>query len=436
MRQSLAVRQTITVALLFAGYAAYYFCRSDLSVAMPMLIDELGQHGMAAATATIRMGAMASFGVLAYALGKLCLTGLGDIWGGRNSFLTGLGGAIAFTLLFTAAGALPLFTVAWIGNRLIQSIGWAGLVKVCSRWFNFTSYGTVLAILSLSFLVGDAGARQWMGMLIQHGYGWRALFYFAAAVAGVVLCANLLFLRDARTSVGFSEPIHNPLNVFRTSDGYAPAPGIYSLLLPLLSNRNFLIVCFLSLGTTIIRETFNTWTPTYLHSYLKYSNAAAAGNSAIFPAVGVFSVIFAGWAGDHLGPAGRSIILFVGMLLTTLGLFLLSGATPLWGNNLPLVLLGIVSFGLLGPYSYLAGAMALDFGGGRGGATSSGIIDGIGYLGGVLAGDSVARLSVHSGWSGVFLALAMVSAVSAAASGLLFFHQRREIKIEPCTIES
>jgi sugar phosphate permease len=38
---SLRYRQAGTVALLFAGYAAYYFCRSDLSVAMPLLIEDL-----------------------------------------------------------------------------------------------------------------------------------------------------------------------------------------------------------------------------------------------------------------------------------------------------------------------------------------------------------------------------------------------------------
>jgi sugar phosphate permease len=68
------------VALLFAGYAAYYFCRSDLSVAMPLIIEDLQWHGMSSHDAVIRMGQIASFGVLAYAIGKLFLTGLGDIW--------------------------------------------------------------------------------------------------------------------------------------------------------------------------------------------------------------------------------------------------------------------------------------------------------------------------------------------------------------------
>jgi len=65
----------------------------------------------------------------------------------------------------------------------------------------------------------------------------------------------------------------------------------------------------------------------------------------------------------------------------------------------------------------------LDFGGKRAAAASSGIIDGVGYLGGVLAGDSVARLAVAHGWRGVFVALAVVSALSAVAAGYLIFYQ-------------
>ena len=66
------------------------------------------------------------------------------------------------------------------------------------------------------------------------------------------------------------------------------------------------------------------------------------------------------------------------------------------------------------------GAFALDFGGKQAGAVSSGIIDGVGYLGGVLAGDSVARVSVAFGWRGVFVSLAGVSALAALGAGCLY----------------
>jgi OPA family glycerol-3-phosphate transporter-like MFS transporter len=376
--------------------------------------------------AMIRLGSIASFGVMAYAAGKFLLGGLGDIWGGRRSFLTGLSGALLCTILFTLGGGLPLFTIAWVSNRLVQSMGWAGLVKVCSQWFSFKSYGTIVGILSLSFLVGDAVAREWMGWLIANGNGWRSLFYLAAAVSAVVLLANVWLLRESRTELGFPSPEVNPLNVFQRQS--KAGGGIKALLMPLLRNQGFWIVCFLSLCTTIVRETFNTWTPTYLHKFFGYSDGVAASMSAVFPALGAVSVIIAGIAGDRLGASGRSIVLFVGMLLTASGLWSMTALKPGTQGALPMILIGLVGLGLLGPYSYLAGAMALDFGGKEGGATSSGLIDGVGYMGGILAGDSVARVSVHYGWSGVFVALAAVSAASAAAAGLLFVYQRKQVR--------
>jgi sugar phosphate permease len=417
--ESLRHRQIATVLLLFGGYAACYFCRADLSVATPLLIEELGKNGVSHGEAIVRVGAMTSLGVLAYALGKLFLGGLGDLWGGRLNFLIGLGGATAFTLLFASGAELPLFTIAWLGNRLTQSIAWAGLIKVTSKWFDYSSYGTIIGILSISYLIGDAAARHWMGMLIEHGFGWRALFYFAAAVAAVLFVANVLFLRESRVEAGHAEAEANPLNLFAAAE--SRPPSVAALLLPLLRSRAFVLVCLLSLGCTIVRETFNIWTPVYLRDYLGYSMSNAAGMSAIFPGVGAVSVLVTGWLSDRVGVNGRSLLLFLGLGATAAALLvLMSMRSSSSGSLLPLVAIGTIAFCLLGPYSYLGGAFALDFGGKQAGAVSSGIIDGVGYLGAVLAGDTVARISVAFGWQGVFVTLAGVSALAALGAGWLF----------------
>ena len=422
--RGLRSRQIGTVALLFAGYAAYYFCRADLSAAMPMLAEELVAQGVPAADAVVRLGTLYSAGVLAYALGKFFLGGLGDFWGGRRSFLIGLGGAAAFTLLFAAAGGLPLFTLAWVGNRLTQSIGWAGALKVCSKWFDFSSYGTVIGILSLSYLVGDAVARPLMGMLIGLGVGWRGLFVAAAAVAGVLWLANVLLLRESRVDAGHAEARVNPRNLYAGRD--AAPHNLVELLKPLFASRAFLLVCLLSFGCTIIRETFNIWTPVYLRDAIGYGADSAATLSAVFPAVGAVSVVVTGWLSDRLGADGRPLLLFGGLGATAVALLFLTAsrgtATP---PLLSVLMIGVVAFCLLGPYSYLGGAFALDFGGKRAGAASSGVIDGIGYLGGAMAGGGVAKVSVIFGWRGVFVALAVVSAASALAAGWLYIHQRR-----------
>jgi OPA family glycerol-3-phosphate transporter-like MFS transporter len=416
--RSLRRAQIRTLVLLFCGYAACYYCRADLSVATPLLVEELAHHGVSHGEALLRIGWLTSFGVLAYALGKLFLTGLGDYWGGRCNFLIGVGGAAVFTLMFAAGGTLPVFTLAWLGNRLTQSLGWAGLIKLSSRWFDYTSYGSIIGILSISYLVGDALARQQMGWLIERGFGWRSLFLFAAIVAGVALLANVLWLRESRVDEGHAEARPNPLNLFADSESRPASIG--ALLLPLLRSRAFLLVCLLSFTCTIIRETFNTWTPVYLHDHLGYSMSRSAGMSAIFPGVGVVSVLVAGWLSDRLGLSGRSLLMFLGLGGAAAALLVLTSVRP--GPSvalLPLVTIGVIAFCVLGPYSYLGGAFAADFGGKQASAASSGIIDGIGYLGGVLAGASVAQLAVAYGWDGVFVALAAVSAVAALCAGLL-----------------
>ncbi|HWX68068.1 MAG TPA: MFS transporter [Steroidobacteraceae bacterium] len=423
---SLRLAQLRTVALLFGGYAACYYCRADLSVATPLLVEELGRHGVSHGEAIIRIGSVSSLGVAAYALGKLFLTGLGDYWGGRRNFLIGVGGAAVFTLMFAAGGSMPLFTVAWIGNRLTQSLGWAGLIKVSSKWFNYSSYGSIIGILSISYLVGDALARQQMGVLIGHGYGWRAVFLFAAIVAAVMLLVSFLWLRESRVEAGHPEATPNPLNLFAATE--SPPASVGALLLPLLRSSAFLLVCVLSFTCTIIRETFNTWTPVYLRDHLGYSTSHAATLSALFPGVGVVSVLLAGWLSDRHGLNGRSLLLFLGLTATAGALLLLMsfrpGATP---PVLPLAGIGLVAFCLLGPYSYLGGAFALDFGGKQASASSSGIIDGIGYLGGVLAGYGVARIAVAFGWNGVFVTLATVSGAAALCAGALHLLNTRAV---------
>ncbi|MBS0578829.1 MAG: MFS transporter [Proteobacteria bacterium] len=424
---SLRLAQFRTIALLFVGYAACYYCRADLSVATPLLVEELGRRGVGHAEAVVHIGTITSLGVFAYAIGKLFLTGLGDYWGGRRNFLIGVGGATLFTLMFAASGTLPLFTLAWVANRLTQSVGWAGLIKVSSKWFDFSSYGTVVGILSISYLVGDALARQQMGMLIESGYGWRGLFVFAGLIAGMALLANLLFLRESRADEGHPEAKPNPLNLFAATEA-APA-SITALLVPLFRSRAFMLVCLLSFACTIIRETFNTWNPNYLHD-LGFSMSRSATLSAIFPAVGAVSVLVAGWVSDKLGLGGRSLLMFTGLAATAAALTALSFVHP--GSSataLPVLIIGVVAFCLLGPYSYLGGAFALDFGGKQASAASSGIIDGIGYLGGVLAGDSVARLAGALGWERVFLVLAAVSAVAAVCAGALHVLNLRAARI-------
>ncbi len=417
----------LTISLLVLGYSGYYFCRSDLSVVMPLLIQDLGRHGIPANVAQVRIGFFASAGVLAYAFGKFLFGSLADLFGGRNNFLGGMAGAVLFTFIFALGGGLPIFTFAWIGNRIFQSAGWVGLVKVSSRWFSYSIYGTVMAVLSLSFLFGDAAARETMALLLGAGMGWRGIFFTGAGLLAFLLLANLILLRETPKERGLPAPATNPLNVYAAQAlPEGKSNGLITILRPLLASPFFWMVCGLSLGTTLLRETFNLWTPTYFSAYVGLTNAEAASRSALFPLFGGVSVLLAGFLSDRLGLNGRSLVLFGGLASGTVCLFLLAQVPGAGNPWIPVGLVALIGFLLMGPYSYLAGAMSMDFGGEKGSATAAGIIDGVGYLAGVLSGDTMARVTVKYGWRNAFMALAVTCLLTALLSLVLAISQRRE----------
>ena len=420
----------LTVSLLVLGYSGYYFCRSDLSVVLPLLIHDLGSKGIPPEVAQVRIGFIASAGVLAYAIGKFVSGSLADLFGGRRNFLAGMGGAVLFTICFALGGGFPVFTAAWIGNRIFQSMGWVGLVKISSRWFSYSIYGTVMAVLSLSFLFGDAAARETMALLMTAGMGWRGIFFTGAGLLALLLIVNWILLRETPQERGLPAAQTNPLNVYAEigtgTTAASETTGLAAILKPLLSSRFFWMVCLLSLGTTLLRETFNLWTPTYFSQYVGLTNAQAASRSALFPLLGGVSVLLAGFLSDRLGLNGRSLVLFGGLASGTACIFWLAQIRAGGNPWLPVTLVALVGFLLMGPYSYLAGAMSMDFGGARGSATAAGIIDGVGYLAGVLSGDTMARVTVEYGWRKAFVALSVVCLLTAVVALVLAITQRRE----------
>ncbi len=419
-------RQVLTLTLMIFGYAGCYLCRSNFSVSVNLIADSLVEQGYERGQAKVVLGTIASISVLAYALGKFVTGSLADFFGGRRNILFGMLGSVLFTLLFAASGAVPLFSMALVGNRLVQSLCWTGMVKVTGKWFSYSSYGMALGALSLSYLFGDAAARWLMGAWLSAGLSWREVFCAAAACLFCLALVNVLWLKESPRDIGEPEPRANPDNVFGADNDDARPVKLRDLLAPLLTSPQFLVVCLLSLGLTLLRETFNLWSPAYFAEVLGSTGAEAAYQSALFPLLGGTSVLVAGWLGDRLGHGGRSAVMFAGSLSTAAVLATLGYGDSSEMRLAPVWLIGLVGFLMIGPYSYLAGALSLDLGGKQAGATACGIIDGVGYLGAILAGDSVARLSVAYGWPGAFKGLSAVALLTSAAAAAFFFLQRRK----------
>jgi OPA family glycerol-3-phosphate transporter-like MFS transporter len=452
--------QLLTLGTLFVGYAGYYICRSNLSVATPLLLDEFGPSGLTKA----HIGTVASVGLLLYAVGKVCNGIFADLLGGRVLFLTGMFASALCTVLFGLGAGLAVFVLVWAANRFVQSMGWVSLVQVSSRWYAPSVHATVLGVLSASYLFGDAFAHLYLGEFIRLGAGWRGVFFAAAATLAGLGLVSVFTLKASPRAVGGEEPEDSPENVFADEMGGFPpshlavhegvsegsssairepgkiqqagsphpsGPGFppresapeglrlslsaagrpWSLLAPLFRSPAFWLVCAINVGLTLIRMTFNFWTPTYLTEVARMSNADAAQWSLLFPLVGALSAILAGALSDRLRT--RTVILLPSLILLVLALGALARLRLDGRPVLALVMICGVSFALLAPYSFLSGVLALDLGGKRGSATAAGFIDSAGYLGGIASGYGVGAVAEHFGWSMAFGLLAGAAGLTA-----------------------
>jgi sugar phosphate permease len=77
------------------------------------------------------------------------------------------------------------------------------------------------------------------------------------------------------------------------------------------------------------------------------------------------------------------------------------------------VLVGIVGLLVYGPYSLLSGVLAVESGGAALAATAANVIDGVGYVGAILAGATLGTLLDRGGYSLGFGVLACLTGVSA-----------------------
>ena len=412
----------ITMATLFTGYAGYYICRSNLSVATPLLLDEFAGSGLTKED----MGTVASAGVLLYALGKISNGLLADFFGGRRMFLLGMFVSISSTVFFGMASGLTLFIAIWAVNRYFQSMGWVALVKVSSRWYPVRMHATVLGILSMSYLAGDAFSRLYLGAFIKLDFDWRGVFFVSASTLGVIALLSIFFLKANPALVGADEPDTGRENVFGES-GNRPRPeSLRKLLMPLFSSTAFWLICALNIGLTLIRETFNFWTPTYFKESVGLETGNAVLLSLLFPAVGALSALLAGILSDRLkGRHGRvcvpSIVLLIGAL------YCLS-ALPVEGRpGLAVILVCLVSFFLIAPYSFLSGVMALDFGGKQGSSSAAGFIDSAGYFGATLSGWLIGKIANDSGWGSAMNLLLVVAVSSLIVAVIHLVHQENRM---------
>ena len=429
------------LVLLVAAYASIYLCRANIEPAFTMLGVRYGYDNEQ--TGTIFATALA-----AYAIGKVVLGAVGDLVGGKTILVFAMGTAVVASLFVGAMewpavvgthAALWVMGAFVVLNRFGQSGGWGGVVHIVARWFPAERSGSVMGIVSTSYDVGNVAALLLCAGLVQLGAGWRMLFVVNPLLVAVVLGIVVVGLKGSPDDAAASAKAkaHGAAVALAEEVVVEEKEALRSLLARLVRERGFWMAVALSFLLTFVRAGFMTWTPRYLFDVATAAGSTTAlsgsiAKSAFFGVAGMTGSLVIGRLSDRWGPGRRAGIMtasLAALLVAVLGLAHAHVTDPLGAAGI----IGLAGLFLLGPYSLLAGAIALDVAGKRGASTTAGIVDGVGYVGASLAAFVIGSVSKRHGWSAAFDVIAGVTLVALLLAG---FWWRTSLAPTPTPVKS
>ncbi|MGO8701930.1 MAG: MFS transporter [Limisphaerales bacterium] len=378
------------------GYMGVYLCRKNLSVAVPMIQKAFG-------VTKAQTGDIISYSAAAYAIGKFLFGPIIDKFGGRNCLLLVMAGVAIFGALGAFAGSVPMLALCYSANRFCGSGGWGSIVKQTPQWFPQRHWALAMAFLSLSFVFGGVVALLLAGKIAAwSGDNWRMVMGLpsVALIALLLIMWRILPKGEQGRGAGKKATASSNFN--------------FAYMLRLLKLPQLWVLCGMAFALYIMRETFNDWTVDFFKTEggAAMSNQVAAVLSTPFDAAGAVGIVLMGWLFDKLTGLRRTIVLFGTLALLGILVYWLPSLYRLgmWQVETAIGLIGFLSYG---PYSLLAGVLAVEIGGRAGVGTVAGLVDSSGYLATVFAGHYFGRLLDVGGYRLGFHVLALVTLTSA-----------------------
>jgi sugar phosphate permease len=396
-------RRIFTVS--WITYAGYYFCRKNLSIALPLLEGAKGLSHLDLANIVFGYS-------LFYAIGQFTCGLLSDRYGPRRIVGAGLLVICASNLMMCLhSSPLWLLSLACL-NGLGQSTGWSGLVKMMGNWFSGNQRGIVMAWWSTNYVLGGFLATAFatwavtQSMIAPH-LGWRRGFLFPALLVLPVAAVFFALAKDSPETgeAGASLAAHAGGEAAKHAWNFAD-------LLRLLSSKPLWAIGSSYFFLELCRYALMFWLPFFLVNRLRFDLTRSGYVSSLYELAGVGGALLAGYISDRYMQSRRapvSAIMMAGFGVIVL-LPMLAPRSGLVPTAIGISLAGVLTYG---PDTLLSGAASQDIGGGISTATSTGFIDGIGHLGSLLSPYLVIYVSEHYGWNRVFVLFSWAAVLAA-----------------------
>ncbi|MGB9623898.1 MAG: MFS transporter [Phycisphaerae bacterium] len=382
------------------GYAFFYFVRKNLSVAMPEMEQELG-------VSKVSLGVFLTLHGVLYGVSKFANGFLGDRANARVFMALGLLTSAAMNFCFGLSTAAIALGVFWMINGWFQGMGFPPCARLMTHWFSPKELATKMSIWNTSHSIGAAGVLVLCGYLVA--YDWRLCFFVPAALAVLMACMLLIWLRDTPESVGLPG-IEGTGTAFEAANGTSGKGEFRSVLARKVFGNPFIwLFSLANVFVYTIRYGVLDWGPTILKEAKGIEVSHGSWMTAGFEAAGLPGILLTGWLTDRVFGGRPSRMCLVFMLLCGFALFAFWKAPP-HHVAMNTALLMTAGFFIYGPQA-LVGIAAANLATKQAAATAVGLTGIFGYASTVLSGWGLGWLAQHHGWDAVFKGLILVAAI-------------------------
>lgn len=406
--------QAMVFGLLWVGYASYYLCRMNFSIGQPAIMAQFGWT-------EAQVGLIPSVYSLFYAIGQFTNGQIGSRIGARLMMGIGLLGIGLVNLAFSQTTDYTVMLVLWGVNGYLQATGWPLVVQTMSNWFRVGRRGTMMALISTSYQVGNVLAWLLAGFLVE-SWGWKAAFYVPALWCLPVGALVLFLLRNEPEDMGLP---HIRDDLGGGSGGAVDEGGewtVWRILKTTLSNKMIWNLAMSYFCFNAVRYTFMNWAPQYFVQYHHQTIKGSAFLAVVFPLIGALGALASGWISDRFFDSRRAPVCSVFLLILS-GMCLAFIPIASEDTFSATLVLAVAGFVIYGADATLTGAAAVDLSHPKAAASAAGFIMAMGNFGSMfVAGAGVGEMLTKFGgdWSMVFSLLAGLSLVAAALAAVLW----------------
>ena len=402
------------------AYAISYLCRSNVSIALTPMMEQLGWDKTQA-------GMIGTVFFWVYALGQLVNGYLGDKISPKYYMITGMAVTMAANLAMGFTNSLGLAVFFWGLNGFGLSMLWGPVMRMITQWFAPEQRGNVI-ILSFSSIAGFFVAWGLLGALLSV-ISWRWAFWIPSAVMALFAILWTFQVKNNPTQVGMIDYSTSKEPASTASPDKNPPigdrPAVNIKLTTLILREGLILVSCMCLIQGFIKESISYWTPTILsESAGSLGSQIASLFSVILPLANIFGIFFLGWCNKRFGYQSKRPLKILLLLCILSGLCLLLFYRNFWCI---VVFMSLLSTLMHGVNTVLLSFIPLAFAKYNKISGISGFLNFTCYMGATIGGVLSGFMSDRLGWSGVFTVWLLTA---MACLGIFFvydtFSKKRE----------